>query len=139
MLSIIVSPYTPSDFESTAYVMREAFNSVGQDWDQAASEKLIREAAANAHVLVAKIDGEIVGMAIVEMKPDHLFVDAIGVLPAQKGQGVGTALWKYIEKFAHEKGMDDIKMIADPKSLAFGWYQKLGFKPTGWVELEKRA
>lgn len=127
---------TDNAFEA-ASVMKAAFNYVHQGWTDETSSQFIRESLSATLPLVARIDGQIVGILVAEKKVNDLVVDAIGVLPSHMGKGVAKKLWKAAEAFAQKKRLENIKMIADPKSPAYQWYKRMGFKDTGWVEIMK--
>src|ERR1700692_3396648 len=45
-------------------------------------------------------DGEAVGLAVLEQRPDHLFVYSIAVRPERQGQGYGSTLLRFIDQTA---------------------------------------
>lgn len=121
-----------------ALVMREAFNSVDQNWDEAGSISYIKSHFGSSFNKVARNGSKIIGIIIADKKDNHLFIDAIGVLPDFMGQGVAKQLWSAALEYGKAENLDSIKMITDPKSVDYQWYLKLGFNDTGWVEMEKK-
>ena len=53
------------------------------------------------------------------------------------GHGIAKTLWNSLIELTKNQDLRTIKIIADPKSVAYQWYMKLGFEETGWVELSK--
>ncbi len=135
MTSLAISSFSRNDVKEIAEVMKNAFNSVDQGWTDESSLVYINEYFDKSANFVAKIDNRIVGFVIADKRSDHLFVDAIGVLPSEMGKGIAKELWRVIVSYCKQNQVTKIKMIADPTSVAYKWYKKLNFKETGWVEL----
>ena len=125
--------------EQIVYVMQEAFNSVGQGWTQEDSKLYVQEYFHKLGNFVAKTGDQVIGFIVADKHSDHLFIDAIGVLPQYMNQGVAKKLWAKELEFCRENNVGEIKLIADPKSAAYLWYKKLMFKETGWVELSLKC
>lgn len=135
MTNLTISGFTRDDVKEIAKVMMDAFNSVNQGWTDKSSLAYINEYFDKSANLVAKKGNRIVGFIVADKRSDHLFVDAIGVLPSEMGKGIAKELWKGILNYCKQNNVPEIKMIADPTSTAYKWYKKLNFKETGWVEL----
>ncbi|PIY16967.1 hypothetical protein CO112_01940 [Candidatus Dojkabacteria bacterium CG_4_9_14_3_um_filter_150_Dojkabacteria_WS6_41_13] len=133
--SVKLEKISSLNHELAAKVFQEAFNYVGQNWSETESIKYVERIAKYACSYVAILEGAAVGIIAADIKDDHLFVDAIGVSPKHMKEGIATLLWNQAKSFAKQSNISIIKMIADPKSLAYSWYEKLGFSETGWVEL----
>ncbi|MGB2875353.1 MAG: GNAT family N-acetyltransferase [Gaiellaceae bacterium] len=79
---------------------------------------------------LARIDGEPVGSAvgvIQPQRPDHVFVLA-GVLPEQRGRGIGSAFYKALSEWTAERGLTELEVaLADDDPESLGFVQKRGF------------
>ncbi|MDD3647918.1 MAG: GNAT family N-acetyltransferase [Candidatus Dojkabacteria bacterium] len=138
MTEIKVREMTIEDIPETVEVFQKAFNSIGQGWSVEGSRAYVEEHQKCTCKLVAEIKSQIVGFIIGDKDVDTLFVHSIGVNPENMQQGIGKALWDAAQKQAKEKGLNELRLIADPKSIAYAWYKRLGFTETGWVEMGKQ-
>lgn len=72
--------------------------------------------------------------ALIEVKPGHLRVKGIYVLPEERGAGVGTTMTEDLIKVARAAGAQEIEAIA----LNPAWYEARGFvrqkeiRPGSW-------
>lgn len=63
--------------------------------------------------------------------PGELLMDGIGVDPAFRGQGIGTALFRALCDFAREHGYSTIRLdVVDANTGARRLYERLGFVAT---------
>jgi ribosomal protein S18 acetylase RimI-like enzyme len=86
-------------------------------------------AMAKGGALLAWNADTVVGSARYEWRPDYLYVGRVAVIPAYRGQGVGSALMRRIEAIAREGGCGEIRLgvrMALPDNLAF--YRSLGYE-----------
>jgi mycothiol synthase len=80
--------------------------------------------------LLARVDGEPAGSGfagVPPVRPDLVFT-LLTVLPAQRGRGVGSALYGAISDWARGRGLETIEAVVsddDPESLAFA--ERRGF------------
>lgn len=135
MTNLTISSFARVDIKEIASVMMAAFNRVDQGWTDESSLAYINEYFDKSANLAAKKDNRIVGFLVADKRSDHLFIDAIGVLPSEMGNGIAKELWSGMLRYCKQNNVPEIKMIADPTSVAYKWYKKLNFKETGWVEL----
>jgi len=62
-------------------------------------------------------------------------LDSLHVKPEFRQHGVGKLLMKHVLEFAKINDFKLISLMADEtKEFPKNWYEKVGFKPTGWVE-----
>lgn len=130
-----IERFNKKDINQIANVMREAFNSINQEWSESESLEYIKEYFNKSANFVVKENQNILGFVIADKHSDHLFIDTIGVLPSEMNKGLAKILWNKIIEYCKQEHIKEIKMIADPKSIAYQWYKKLQFNETGWVEL----
>jgi ribosomal protein S18 acetylase RimI-like enzyme len=91
----------------------------------------VQQAMTKGGALLAWDDGEVVGSARFETYPDYLYIGRVGVTPAYRGKGVGSALMRRIEEIARERGFRQIQLIVRmslPENLDF--YRHLGYEVT---------
>ncbi len=96
------------------------------------------------HNIVAKVNGEIVGLATIiinydiveELKP-FLTIWNFGVKKEYRRQKIGTEMFEYIYNFAKNNNCDFISLIAEPNNkVAQSFYENLGYiKMIGYVKL----
>jgi ribosomal protein S18 acetylase RimI-like enzyme len=132
---ILVLKLEEGDITETAQVSTTAFNFVNQGCTEKESLEYIKRVFLFDFNYVAKENGEILGFIIAQSREDHIYIDAIAVHPNNMNRGIGKLLLNNVLKLGKEKGFKFFKMTADPKSIAYSWYSKIGFKETGWVEL----
>ncbi len=95
-------------------------------------------------VLVAELEGRVVGMATAQMVvstaeggPAALVEDVV-VLPGLRGRGIGRALMARIESWAAWNGATRLQLLADKhNSGALAFYAACGWKPTSLVCLRR--
>lgn len=82
-------------------------------------------------VVVADHDG-VVGLIVLVMQPDHVFIENLAVDPRFQGTGVGRALLGHAEAQAREHRVSELRLYTNvvmTRSLAF--YARLGFREDG--------
>lgn len=92
-----------------------------------------RIARGQAHVL--EREGRIVALAVLELRPDHLWIDDLAVDPALHGQGIGRMLLGFAEETARRLGLAELRLltnVAMTRNRAI--YAKAGF-----AEVEQRV
>lgn len=82
------------------------------------------------HVLIAKDGSEIVGVCRTLATGTENRLQAIYVLPAYQGKGVGAMLWNEARKH-FDAGNDTYVAVASYNQKAIGFYAHLGFQDTG--------
>ena len=91
------------------------------------------EQIADGHVLVAQLDGVIVGFAAVLPRPDgNAELDALFVEPSLWKRGVGRLLVDHCADLARGRASRLLHVVGNPH--AEGFYTSCGFRITGTVE-----
>ncbi len=70
-----------------------------------------------------------VGTVRYEVRPDHLYVGRLAVLPEYRGRGIGAALMRHIEELAPPLGRTRLRLgtrESMPSNLSF--YERLGYR-----------
>ena len=85
-------------------------------------------------VLVASIDGELRGFAIMKFGDleAHLFL--LAVEPKARRQGIGTRLVRWLERSCETAGMQNIRLeVRASNSKALAFYENLDYKRMGRI------
>jgi ribosomal protein S18 acetylase RimI-like enzyme len=83
------------------------------------------------HAWVAEVDGQAVGVMVVELHPDHLLVENIAVRPAAQGRGVGRQLLVRADELAAELGYDEIRLYThETMTENIAYYPRRGYTET---------
>lgn len=81
--------------------------------------------------LVARADGEWVGLALLARRGARGWVNAVGVTPAWRRQGIGRALMTGLIANAQDAGLRDLTLeVMDVNAPARQLYRSLGFRET---------
>lgn len=81
---------------------------------------------ADARLVVARLDGEVVGCAGLEVWGDHGLLRSVAVATAHRGKGLGEALVADRLGWASGEGLESVSLLTTGASLFFG---RLGFSP----------
>ena len=94
---------------------------------------------SHATLFVAELDGEVVGVALVEPKTNvsdpifrprkYAYIQEIAVAESHRGQGIGRLLMEKLHQWAQEQGIKEIELsVWERNGQAIGFYQKLGYQ-----------
>jgi ribosomal protein S18 acetylase RimI-like enzyme len=84
--------------------------------------------APNVNVLVARIDNNIAGFAIMRYGDDVAHLDLLGVAPSYRRAGVGRQLLEWLEKCAVVAGIFTITLeVRVGNSGAHLFYERMGY------------
>lgn len=103
-------------------------------------------------LLLARLHGALVGYGLAHVQdaaqtwvedtwatgPRIGEIESLGVVPEQRGQGVGTALLDELLRRLGEAGADDVVLGVVPGNPATRLYERAGFTPT-WSYLSRFA
>lgn len=81
---------------------------------------------ADARLVVARLDGELVGCAGLEVWGEHGLLRSVAVAPAHRGRGIGEALVADRLGYARGEALASVSLLTTGASLFFG---RLGFSP----------
>ncbi len=84
-----------------------------------------------------KIIGFVIAFPLACEEGTDLFIESIGVVTTHQGQGVGSDLIKKATELAKQNGLKGFRLMGHAKYPSYNWYNSLGLKETGWVELAK--
>lgn len=97
------------------------------------------------HILVAEIDGQVVGKAHLRQQMDSVLLSDIAISPSRQGKGLGRELLAHCIRDAQACGLGSISLdVETDKTNALNLYLKQGFKIVNtyefWeISLEKLA
>jgi putative acetyltransferase len=135
-MGLIIRPPKPSDAEdmhairisdSRVYMLGLTTNTL------MSTRKMLENLSANDHILVAEVDGKVIGTAGLHIYPSprlsHSATFGIGLLPGYQGKGIGTQLMKELLDLADNWLMlVRIELDVFEDNLhAIHLYEKMGF------------
>ncbi|MEU8891780.1 GNAT family N-acetyltransferase [Streptomyces sp. NPDC048442] len=74
------------------------------------------------------------GVLVLVPEPDHLFLDSIAVHPDMAGKGVGRELLAYVDAYARELGLPEIRLYTN----AMMWENQKIYPRYGYELVERR-
>lgn len=128
MTKVDIRPMRYEDIDAVQRIERQIFPS---PWSRLTFEREIER--SNFHYLiVAEIEGRVVGYGCFFHVLDEGHVTNIGVDPRQQRRGIGTQLMYSIVSHALKKGVRRLMLEVRPANkVAQQLYIKFGFYPTG--------
>ena len=125
----------PSDAESIAAVLREAFVEYKAAYTAEAfaattpSGEHLQSRMDEGPMWVAVRDGVIVGTVSVVPRGESLYIRGMAVLPVARGERLGEALLHQVEEFASAQGFQRLYLSTTPfLARAIQLYERAGFK-----------
>lgn len=116
----------------------DIFRDGAQKYDEATLEELLRD--ENRPIFVGEDQGQLLGYCFCVLKDYRgsgvqtdrveLYIDDLCVEESCRGQGVATALYRYVQGFAREIGCSHITLnVWCGNDGAQRFYEKMGMKP----------
>jgi ribosomal protein S18 acetylase RimI-like enzyme len=92
---------------------------------------------------IIEFDGAPVGRMVVNRPGDHVHIVDLAVIPALRGQGIGSALMRYWMEVARAANQPARVKVADTNDPSMQLYARLGFaqihENVSYIEMEWRA
>jgi ribosomal protein S18 acetylase RimI-like enzyme len=110
------------DVEHFRLVYAAAF---GMPADLAAALVTVSDVGPHRH-LIGRVDDRVVACAQVRAGPELAYVNGVGVLPADRGRGLGEAMMTACRADAAARGSELVWLSASPASV--GFYEAIGFE-----------
>lgn len=106
--------------------------------------ELMLQSPQNRTILVAVIEGEVVGMCAAQlvistaMGAPAMWVEDVVLKPSFRGQGLMPQMLGQLEKWGAHRGVARVQLLCDTQNApAMAFYPKQGFKPTHLVCFHK--
>ncbi len=140
-LPVTVRAARPGDASAIVSVIRAGFEprlldltiygcSGVSDW--VSSHLSVTSDAADRLYVVASDENAVVGCVDLTIRPDHLFLNYISVLPSHRGVGVGGILLGGAIGAVRSLNQPKLHLdVFDRNEIASAWYRDLGFRHTG--------
>ncbi|RMB86904.1 GNAT family N-acetyltransferase [Streptomyces shenzhenensis] len=77
----------------------------------------------------------VIGLVVVEARPDHLFLDSIAVHPDAHGRGVGGRLLRFVDAHARARGLTEVRLYTN----ALMWENRKIYPRYGYEMVERRV
>lgn len=131
---------TEADYPGLVALVNELYDE-GLTVEEYARQQAARQANPPFVVLVAEVDGRVVGRAaggVDSELPEGDMLCSVLVAPGMRGQGVGSALLTGLHGFYREHEPQRLRAtIADEPPAVLAWAERRGFQPTYHI-LESR-
>lgn len=125
-VTLFIEDYSTADFR---YSEEDALNWLNSDLD------------SNPELCLEAVDetGSFLGAQFCYINPHStaksLRLDTIHVKPEYREQGIGKVLISEAIRIGKENGCRFVSLMADGTAeFPKNWYERAGFKPTGWIE-----
>jgi ribosomal protein S18 acetylase RimI-like enzyme len=135
----MIRPALPQEAEAVHALVREAYGHyverLGREPGPMNDDYVQRIAAGQTWVLEEQ--GALVGILVLEDRPDALLLYNVAVAPTAQGKGHGRQLIAFAEAEARRRGYDELQLFTHvlmTENIAL--YQRLGFVETGRVDEE---
>jgi GNAT superfamily N-acetyltransferase len=141
-----ITKFSPKYAEEMAQLFVDVYSEPGYEWDiKTAKAYLERDYKYFPEFCLMALNGkeEIMGAIFCSIDPYYksmmLFTDSIQVFEKHRRKGIAKRLLAKVLEKAKEKGFYGVHMLADERpNFPKGWYERLGFEKTHWVEYECR-
>lgn len=128
-----------NDVEDVARIYMDVFNLLGENWSEVTAQNHMKDGFKSDTCWVAELDNHIIGFLMGFILPwdqgNVLFIDTINVKSNHQGNGVGKKLWNIAEKYSKTNSLKGIRLLANPDLESYKWYDAMGFKSSGWVDM----
>jgi ribosomal protein S18 acetylase RimI-like enzyme len=137
-LKINIRSYTDNDQDSLTELWEKVFPGSPPHTNPALDRRTQREVPPDLF-LVATRAGELVGTVMGSCEGQQGWVYYLGVDPAYRRQGIGTALMKRLESRLLEKGCQELQFqIWASRAEVQAFYEKLGYQAEDRRTMGKR-
>ncbi|CAM5229369.1 N-acetyltransferase [Streptomyces spiroverticillatus] len=134
MNSTTVRPATPDDVPAVKTVTDAAYGHYVERIGRPPVPMLADHAANVAAGRVFVVGEPVHGVLVLVPEPDHLFLDSIAVRPDMAGKGVGRELLGFVDAYAHELGLPEIRLYTN----ALMWENQKIYPRYGYEMVERR-
>ena len=104
-------------------------NAFGDSEDEAKEMIAFTTATPNRRLMIAKLEGKIVGTVSIIEESDKLWVTGLAVHETARGQGVATTILNWTKKEAFDLGKAHVYLdVETDNDKALSLYEKVGFE-----------
>jgi ribosomal protein S18 acetylase RimI-like enzyme len=96
-------------------------------WDESFQRRYFEEHYGTVPVQIVQVDGRDAGMLSYQVRPDHVFLRTVALLPEYHGKGIGTELIRAVMAEAAGLGVPVRLQVLKP-NRARALYERLGFR-----------
>ena len=125
----------PSDLGAVQRISAEAYTSAYQTicgFVPKPAFEDYRPRIDRGEVWILEMDGQPIGVAVVEDRPDHLLVYSIAVSPHEQRKGHGAALLRFADEHAAAIGRPEVRLYTNQKmERNIALYSRHGFVEVG--------
>lgn len=125
-----IRPATPADADGIAACVRAAYGHYVQRIGRTPAPLLddYAQVVRTRQVMVALIDGAVVGALVMDTTDEGFLLENVAVVPACQGQGVGRALLEMAEQTAAVQGYGSIYLYTQAQMTEnLALYAKIGY------------
>jgi Predicted acetyltransferase len=133
---VIIRPFRLGDYAAIMAIWR----ATGFEQEEADLDALARQLAWDSElVLVAEVDGQVVGVIVGTIDGNRAYFYRLAVHPDYQRRGIGRRLVQALEERFREKGVTQIViMVKQDNEQAIPFYESLGYEVQQLVTLSKR-
>lgn len=141
---MIIRKARSADSRDIAEIYREVYTEkpYNERWNLSALVKEIKDELHYMDIYVAGIQKKVVGFIIFYDyawdRGRRAYIEDIGVLKEYRGQGIAGSLIKKAEHVLKKKGVSKMILDVNLESKALKLYEKIGYKKSGYIQMEKR-
>ncbi len=139
-----IQQFSEEYIDEMAQLFMDVYSEPGYEWDLETSKKYLeRDYKYFPEICLVALDddGIVMGAVFCSIDPYYkskmLFVDSLQVKDEYRKNGVARSLLSSVFQKAREEGFHGVHFLADERfDFPRGWYERLGFEKTNWVEYE---
>lgn len=124
-------PGSPADLEWAFALHRAALREYIEPiwgWAEGLQRRLFTDSHDANTGQVIQIDGQDVGVLVVEERPEELYVRRIELVPAWQGNGLGTSILLSLLRRAHASGRPVGLHVLNTNARAAELYERVGLR-----------
>lgn len=144
MAEIEIRKMTPDDIDNASKIFYDAQgpSGNGEEWSLKTGRDYVSENLGDCSFVavdeqIPKIVGFCLGSVATFEKGPELLIQMIAVQPEDQRSSIGTLLYEKLVEEAKLRNCTGMRLVAKQGHYSYSWYEKIGFKETGYVEMHK--